>query len=484
MRDRVVTVGWRHVSQLLWRDWITSPKGDTVEGKRFFDLRFALLLIALLAARNVLATDRYFADLSAESPSKRFSLTAKSPDNQAANPKPFQRSFVYKYVDQQSQETLWTVNAKQLKGHGALVLPPTALFVANEGWCVVVNSANQLISISPTGEAREPIVLLKDAISKRDRERFVIDSSAGPIWKQRSLWYFVDDGTELYFVIRPWWGKRIVVNAREGKLTDRPALAPLIKDYETSHVLEQLKIACESLKPELDRRDASRMEKELLMAMSGAPRQEFVRLKKQLDAIEPQPIKRNTRDEWEVRERMMTAIWLAGQLRIKEAKKYLDTLEQSPEISSEQVTWINQSHYGLGGTFSIRQQAQLAIRRLGYSPGTLPATRVLFRDQVTNEKVEDCKQLRCEPDRIKNARLIKQGMKMSDVIDLLGPPDAHFFHIQWFYFLDASKPVSLEVVFELKNQNGDDMTVERIVKMKPAIWSIGTRFEEGAMNLW
>ena len=67
------------------------------------------VILVFLLTISTEATDRFFSDEEGKSASGRYVVTAKSPDNQEkAERKAFQASFVYTCTDTQSGKTLWT----------------------------------------------------------------------------------------------------------------------------------------------------------------------------------------------------------------------------------------------------------------------------------------------------------------------------------------------------------------------------------------
>ena len=62
------------------------------------------------------ATDRFYNDISAESPSKRYKVEAKSPDNARKKGRnAFQSSFVYTCRDTSTKQVLWTRHQAMMK---------------------------------------------------------------------------------------------------------------------------------------------------------------------------------------------------------------------------------------------------------------------------------------------------------------------------------------------------------------------------------
>ncbi|OYV00061.1 MAG: hypothetical protein CFE26_24565, partial [Verrucomicrobiales bacterium VVV1] len=93
-----------------------------------------------------LATDRFYSDISIESPSKHYRFEAKSPDNRNKSEQiPFQSSFAYTFTDLNTKKILWT--GSQGKG-----MPPVDAFVSDAGWTVIRTGWDELIAIDLTGK--------------------------------------------------------------------------------------------------------------------------------------------------------------------------------------------------------------------------------------------------------------------------------------------------------------------------------------------
>src|SRR5262245_16686819 len=58
---------------------------------------------------------------------------------------------------------------------------------------------------------------IKDAIPKRDYEKYVLDTTAGPKWEDYAFSYFVTVDGKDYFCVRTWWDRRIVLDLAAAK---------------------------------------------------------------------------------------------------------------------------------------------------------------------------------------------------------------------------------------------------------------------------
>lgn len=84
---------------------------------------------------------------------------------------------------------------------------PSRIFVSDLGWSVTKTRWDQLIAVDPGAKDRCHIKLLPDAFTDEEREKYVHETTAGPMWAGYSLWYFLETGEQHLFVIRPWWGR-------------------------------------------------------------------------------------------------------------------------------------------------------------------------------------------------------------------------------------------------------------------------------------
>jgi len=220
-------------------------------------LLFAALCILACDAHNAFATNRYFSNITEESPSKKFKLEAVSPDNadEGNRYQAFQSSFVYAFRDVEKNEVLWT--RKQPGDHTGINLlhnpgeegSPVSLFVSDDGWTVIWTGASELVVVDITGKERGTVPLflwkkeiVKNGFTKKENEEYVDWTTAGPRWASCSLWYFLDAGEQPLFVIRPWWGRRVILDLKSGSLIpETPDIAKQAALWEKNHILAALR---------------------------------------------------------------------------------------------------------------------------------------------------------------------------------------------------------------------------------------------------
>lgn len=405
-------------------------------------LTWAFTLVLASLAWDAHATRRYYKDLSAESPSKRYRVEARSPDNEGQGRRiPFQASFVYRCLDTAAKQVVWTrkqameaapaPEANSSRGYG---LPeegsPLSLFVSDGGWTVIRTGWDELIVVDLAGKDRGRIGLLSDAFTPEERARYVSETSAGPRWSGYSLWYFLEVEGQPLFSLRPWWGRRVVLNLETGKLLDETtAIRGGAVAHERSYVLAELAKGIEA-------RD--QWEKE-----------------EQCEAISP----------------VLTAAYLAGRMNVLEAVPLLDKLQDAAYVGTYTSGGLGMTERFDGEvnphsyeTFTLRQVVHLSLRRLGKTPRALPLTRFDVQYDA-HEKNHPYTPIPLAVSRGTNAGKVKPGMQAEQVLDLLGAPD-FVGGATWEYDMDGDEPFSLTVTWDARH-------VLAVEKRAPALWTQG-----------
>lgn len=196
-------------------------------------------LIAILAccalSRPALATKRSFSDILTKSPSGRYQVEANSPDNADPNkPKFFQSNFTYTCRDTFTNAILWTrkqaMEEPELQEDGSrstyqswIEDSPVGLFVSDDGWTVIYTGAHELIVVDKHGRDRGKVRLISEGFTLAERERYVHETTAGPIWFGDNDHFFRNIGKNALFVTRPAWGRAVIINLETGKLNDEKA---------------------------------------------------------------------------------------------------------------------------------------------------------------------------------------------------------------------------------------------------------------------
>ena len=416
--------------------------------KRYAGILTATLIA--LACSTASATDRFFRNKEAKSPSGRYHVSARSPDKQPGGKRrAFQDSFTYTCKDTQSGETIWT----RLQAMGEprqwgddpndTYTPqeegsPVSIYVSDSGWTAIRTGWDELICVDPKGRDTCKIKLLREAIPEADRKAYVHDTTAGPMWSGYSRWYFTDADGRLFFVIRCWWDRRIVIDVAKGELVQvKDDLRQELVKAESSFVLATLKAA-------------------------AAPDREWDEC---CDGLWP----------------VLTASHMAGRMGLAEAIPYLRKIEDVDFVGS---SGGGSSDYkpkegGLDPNQNrdlwVRQVTHLSLRRLGEKPGAFANTYVETHfDDYRKESFPDPPTL-ARP-REESADGIRKGMIPEDIVKLLGYPDfiGATGWSTWEYDMDSDPPFSLILHW------GEEGVSK--IERKPPLWKQGNVRDEAICN--
>jgi hypothetical protein len=389
-------------------------------------------VIALATAAN--ATDRFFSDIHVRSASGRFEVHATSPDNKGGRHRPFQSQFTYKCLDTSNKKTIWT-RAQPMVGpldldkdsEPDLWLPdegsPVAIFVSDRGSTVIRTAWDNLIVVSHQGEEVGKVDLLKGALTEAENKQFVRNTTAGPYWTGLSVWYYLQIPERELFVMRPWWGRRIFVDIGEAKVAStNGSLIEAAAETERQLVIAALSSTEEPNDNELSRGGAA---------------------------------------------------YLAGVLHIQQAIPFLKAAEESTYFGSYTAGGLsagrdynNEVDPHRYRTYSLRQVAQLSLRRLGVAPRPLPChTFELMKHGTSKPFVPTTR----ERPRHESVQEVKVGMSAKQVLNLIGSPDFIDFDT-WSYDMDADTPFSVTLTFDARKVTG--------IKREAPLWKSGLSRDE------
>ena len=407
-------------------------------------IRIAILLAIVMGMFlcEARATDRIYNDIFAESPSARYRVDAKSPDNASKKGyATFQASFVYTCLDKTTKKVLWTraqamENPQRLSKDSPETYSfpkeasPVDLFVSDAGWTVIRTGWDELIAVDVAGHDRCHIRLLDEGFTDEERTKYVHDTTAGPMWAGFSLWYFLDVGDQHLFVVRPWWGRRVVLSLESGKLLEETQEASRsARAYEQHYVTTELAKGIE------------------------------------------------TRKKWEKGEcceavwPILNASYLAGRLPVPEAAPLLEQLKEVPYNGSSTSGGLGFGQRFEGevnphsyDTFTLRQVVQLSLRRLGKTPRPLAANRFEVQYEAYEKNHSYLPKAIAVPRAI-NAGNVKVAMRAEQVLDLLGGPDFVGYDT-WEYDMDANPPFSLILKWDARQ-------VTNVQRKTPVLWKDG-----------
>ncbi len=408
--------------------------------REFLRVSFWQALVLILSAGSGRADDLFYNDLNASSPSGRYQVTARSPDNHSAKrgrQPAVQGKFVYVCKDTQNKKILWTLPQPKGGADKATIPPPLRLSVSDDGWTVIYTGGAEFIPVdltgTPHGRAR-----LADAISSEERDSRIHQTTEGATWTSQSLWYFITAENTPYFVVRPYWGHRVAVELNQGKVVE-----PIPPAVETAAVAD---------------------ERERVLHWLGEGADTF----HSWETVDGPKLALTTQ----------TAAYLAGALHLPEAVPLLRRLEPTVYNSESALQFINEAerkqHTGEVNPFThrsydLRRMVQLSLRRLGQTPQPLPCTVLERAGKDYHDRIVYEPPTLAGP-RADNADKVKVGMKTEEVCQLLSVPD-YIVGSQWEYDLDTQPPQTL--VIQWKNWQVTDVS-----KVEPARWQDGFQAED------
>ena len=385
-------------------------------------------VVAFAATPRAIATDRFYPDLEASSPNGRFTLTAVSPDN-AGGRMPFARNFVFTMTDSQTDEVVW------LREQPLREPSPRRISVHHDGWVGIWTAFDTVIILEKGTANRLVEHRLFDSFSEEEMDRHVWDTTAGYMWAQFAMWCWIDYDGRPHFVTRPFWARRVVVDAQHGLVIDDAAgeLLEACRAFENRVVIDTL-----------DRIDPNDIDME--------------------DAAD----RRSLRD-------LTRTVIVAGQNGVVEAVEHLWHIEAAGDPSVPDLvvhpdlsTITRRPSVALN---ELRFAAQMSLRLLGEEPSELRATYLLVR---VNGRL--ARTIAPVPTGDRNAAngSIEQGMAITTMIKNLGLPDCEDFGDYYEYHLtpEGEDPVSVRV--EVDTWHG----LVKGVEVRKAIWLDGAAWVE------
>ena len=196
--------------------------------------RVALLLLsAILAmASPVLGIPHVPQSSHAISDNGRYRLDCIS-----EGPKPPQ----FKLTDLEGRKVLWSQERDRDE-------EATAIFVHDDGRSVVKNLNHGLSFTNAKGEITGKVHLVDDAFTDEERDSYINETTAGPLWADNlALYYFLEDSRRLLFVVRPWWGRQLLMDFDRGELiVPTRKITAMCKVHEEKLALRDLERALEN----------------------------------------------------------------------------------------------------------------------------------------------------------------------------------------------------------------------------------------------
>ena len=254
-----------------------------------------------------------------------------------------------------------------------------------------------------------------------DFSRFAHWTTAGMLWSEQMLAYIT--ANQRHFVVRAWWGARLVIALDQLAAIDPRELADELRRGESELVLQGL------------RQLVSRIE-------SG-------------EAPEYNDPSTDVTDC-----SVGTLAHLPGILGLAEAIPLLRVLEERQDDAGE---CYSSFHYHMHLT---RKLAQVSLRRLGVRPRGYPV--LTFAESEKRVPLRTPQPGPVDgPTRHANLLRVRKHVPLAEVYQLLGAPDEIGRKRSNFWRYDVDADPSYTVLLGL----GDDETVARIVRYYPPFWS-------------
>lgn len=401
----------------------------------------AVVLVATMASAAV-ATDRYFRDSFAISPNGKFRIDAKSPDNAGDRPRPFASNFTYTLTDTTTKKVIWERKQPMTREKGSSYAEstegsPIGVFVNDDGLVVARLSWETLLILdSVTGNKRGEADILK-AFPMGEQSKYVSQTTAGPHWSQESDWFFLSrpakdkDPAGVYFVIRPYWNHRLIIDLTTGKHVDLG-----------KHHNAPTPAALADAKDDIKRLLTAVMEEETrrtIATLNAAPEN----LKDDGDY----------KVDWE----LATALHTIGFRQLTQCEERLGLIDKHFALRPKEV---QDSHARL------RAKVREALRAIGKTP--LPGYGVqlypyvnkgLFMTQDTDRPFKSCVPVE---ERAANAGKITAGMSVKDLTDLIGCPDAELYDQGRCYDYDIDGAEACTVRVCLDQSESSVLSVKKI----------------------
>ena len=409
------------------------------------------------------ATDRFYPNCSAVSPSGAYRVDAKSPENPEKGwGRPFASNFTYTLTDTRTGKAVWTRPQPMRREKGSSHAwsdegSPMMLMVDDTGRVAAYVSGEVMVFMRGSDGRKAGQVSILESFPEKQRREHVGMSTAGPMWTANSLWSFVraptadGKGEETLFVIRPSWGYRLVMDPERARLVDVGTLADATS-------VEQLAGAPA---------DAARVMRAVLAA-------EQAKCMKALEAAAGLTWEKlyDREDYWRFSE-LNAQIHMSGQVRLKDAVAPLRGIEKLL-IEASTSKGKGEQRDDRGWVPGLFREVRLALRRLGETPdvGYGVPLRHLKSDGLisyADPSAPSVKAWVAVADRVANAPKIRKDMSIVEMADLIGCPDAETYEDGcdcYDYDIDGAEPYTLRVCV-WRGEN----TVRHVRKITPPVWA-------------
>lgn len=317
-----------------------------------------------------------------------------------------QSNFIYRLVTSEEIVWEWTVEGTGVE-NCVLDDYPHDAWVNDDGWVVVRTHGwfnAGLMVFSSSGEVvlrsfHRRFLDDEPGFLDEEPEGFMGESSAGPFWARYSIAYFVKHNGREFWVLRTWWGHRVVIDLDRAKIVN-----------------------------------GTQIEEEVTIGLEKACVQRlFEENIDRLEAVDPDLPQDYDNEEFRLSEdRICTAGYHAGWLQAEESIPYLRRLEVLGVVGGSccRVPWAEIEN------LTFRQIAKLSLLRMGEEP--LWYSQYRFRQR--NSSSEDEYPLFDFPEQVqvRSPHLLEIGLTQKEVLCRIGAPE--FIGDVWEYDMPQSVP--------------------------------------------
>ena len=170
-----------------------------------------------------------YPDIEARSPNGRYLAEAKSPDNKNNNFGSFQSNFTVTLTDTETNKPVWSW--KQGKDDG---ISPMELIPGDNGQLAMVFAWSGYVFFDSSGVEQGAFDVGK-LIPDDELKKFTAYKFKETEWKQYSQQRFFTRDGAMYFYLRLYWGRTIIIDVAKEKLETDGKIAEEVE----KHVVEQ-----------------------------------------------------------------------------------------------------------------------------------------------------------------------------------------------------------------------------------------------------
>jgi hypothetical protein len=308
-----------------------------------------------------------------------------------------QSHFVYRLYRSNQPEWEWSA-ADEQNGNSMLDDYPHDAWVSDQGWVIVRTHEwfhAGLLVISPDG--RPVLRRLHRRVLDEEPPGFLDtqpagymgDSSAGPFWARSAIAYFTHSGVNPIWVIRTWWGHRVIIDLERAIFLDESALdGDLASRMEIEWIEDTLATGAEMLEKE------------------------------------PRVVSRDSVNAaiCAVMAQVITAAYHAGWLQAQSVVPFLRRIEELGAV--HQTASVGRVGWATLLTNTLRQSAKLALRRIGQEPKGLPHYSFELREEFWNQKDVTIKMFPLpEQGHLRAFGQLDPGLSQTQTLYRLGAPD-------------------------------------------------------------